>query len=148
LIYAIARDNEMEELITVLARYSNWFEFLLPHIISSDEDDARWQLATVLGKNVLPFEILENALIKLFEDPVEYVRRRALESLGKIHSSYTESFCVKAWDTGHEYQRIMVLWVLKEINSSKLSTFLAKAVEDARPNILANASQIEKMISH
>lgn len=144
IIYIIARDNEMENLIATLATHTNWFKKVLPHVLDCEEPEAKWQFALALGGLILPFETSENALLKLVTDKNEYVSRIALQSLGKIGSSKTESLCIKAWHTNHEYQRIMALWVLKEIHSNQLEKYLFLAEKDGRPHLINNAQNIRQ----
>lgn len=143
LIYAVARDNEMEDLVSELADRPEWLAFLLPHVLECDEPDTRWQFAVTLGHRVLPFTEAEVALLKLVGDHDEYVSRMALQSLGRIGSTHTESLCERAWATNHEYQRIMALWVLKEIGSQKLGVYVALAKKDGRKYVVSNALEIE-----
>lgn len=143
LIYAVARDNEMEDLVSELAKKPEWFAFLLPSVLECDEPDARWQFAVTLGHRILPFSEAEGALMKLVADGHEYVSRMALQALGRIGSAHTERLCEHAWATNHEYQRIMALWVLKEIDSPKLSAYLALAKMDGRKYVVSNANEIE-----
>ena len=144
LIYAVARDNEMEDLVSELAEKPEWFAYLLTFISDCDEPDARWQFAVALGRHILPFADAERALMKLVADEHEYVSRMALQSLGRIGSAHAESLCERAWTTNHEYQRIMALWVLKEIGSPKLSSYLTLAKMDHRKYVVSNALEIER----
>ncbi|MCP4582912.1 MAG: HEAT repeat domain-containing protein [candidate division Zixibacteria bacterium] len=143
LIYVIARDNEMEELIEEVASYPKLFELLLQNVLKSNERDAKWQFAVSLGKKILNKNVAENALLQLVEDSDEYVSRMALQSLGKIHSTHAEALCKRAWDSDHEYQRIMALWVLKEIGSNELTKYLHLAIKDGRKYVVQNANEIK-----
>lgn len=142
LIYAIARDNEDERLISLLSERPAWFKALLVHIFDCDEPDAKWQFADVLGNNILQFPETESALLRLINDKNEYVTRRALHSLGKIGSKHAEALCERAWNSDHEYQRMMALTVLKEIGSKKLQKYLVLAEEDGRKYIVLTAEKI------
>lgn len=144
LLYAIGRDNEMEELIAALAGKRNWFLFLLPHALRVDDADVRWQFAVQLGLAEFPFDAAEQALLQLVQDEHEYVSRMALQALGRIGSSNSENFCESAWATGHEYQRIMALWVLNDIKSPKLTEYLSLARSDGRRFVVSNATEIEQ----
>lgn len=143
LIYAVARDNEMGDLVSELARRPKWFAFLLPHVLECDEPDARWQCAVALGHNVISLTDAEGTLLRLVDDRHEYVSRMALQALGRIGSKHAESLCERAWATNHEYQRIMALWVLKEIGSPNLTSYLALAKEDGRKYLVSNSVEIE-----
>lgn len=144
LIYAIARDNEISYLASQLGQRPVHLLRLLPHVLTSEEPDARWQIAAQLGKHALPFEAAEPALIKLVADQDEYVRRIALQALGRIDSPHTEHFCGQAWESGHEYQRIMALCVLHAIGSRQLDRYLALAREDDREYLRMNVDRIER----
>ena len=131
-IYAIARDNEMEELVLDLSKTQAWFLFVLPAVLICNEADARWQFAKAIGGQILPFDVAEHALLQLVVDQNEYVSRMALRALGQIGSNFTELYCERAWATNQEYQRIMVLWALKAKGSSRLPEYVLLAKEDGR----------------
>jgi len=52
LIYAVARDNEMEELIDSVSENPEWFRRLLTEVLRTNEHDAKWQFAVALGKGI------------------------------------------------------------------------------------------------
>lgn len=143
LLYTIGRDNEMEDLVAALATKSDWFLLLLPYAIEIEDPDVRWQFAVQLGLDVVQFETAESALLKLVQDKHEFVSRMALQALGRLSSSAAEGLCQRAWETGHEYQRIMALWVLHDIKSDKLDEYLSLAKADGRRYVISNASEIE-----
>jgi len=144
LLYAVGRDNEMEDLVAMLACRRDWFLFLLPYALQVDDTDVRWQFAVQLGLGAFPFVAAESVLLKFVRDEHEYVSRMALQALGRIGSPNTESLCERAWETGHEYQRIMALWVLNDIKSLKLKEYISMAKADGRRFILSNAIEIEQ----
>ena len=144
LLYAVGRDNEMEDLVATLAGKSDWFLFLLPYALLVDDADVRWQFAVQLGLGAFPFVAAESALLKLVQDEHEYVSRMALQALGRIGSTHVETLCERAWKTGHEYQRIMALWVLNDIKSLKLNEYLSMAKVDGRNFVIINALEIEQ----
>lgn len=143
IIFSIARDNEIEDLIHDFSQKEEMFESLLPHVIESREPDAKWQFAVILGCNNAFSHIAEEALLHLVSDTDEYTSRMALQSLGKIKSSQTEHYCIKAWNSDHEYQRIMALWVLFEIGSSYLSEYIELALLDDRKYLVQNATELK-----
>ena len=143
LVYVIARDNEIEDLIEAVALNEELFKLLLSYVLHSTEADAKWQFAVALGQNTLNHAIAEDALLKLVNDADEYTSRMALQSLGKIGSAHAENLCVKAWDSNREYQRIMALWVLKEIDSKELTKYLELALVDDRKYVVQNANEIK-----
>tara|TARA_R110002049_G_C8896545_1_gene541202 strand:+ start:57 stop:677 length:621 start_codon:yes stop_codon:yes gene_type:complete len=143
IIYVIARDNEMEQLVETIALKQDLFQLLIPHVINSTENDAKWQFAVALGKCTLHSAVAEEALLNLVVDTDEYTSRRALQNLGEIGSNQTENYCIKAWETNHEYQRIMALWVLKKIDSKMLTTYLDLALVDGRDFLVQNAKEIK-----
>ena len=142
MIYAVARDNEFEHLADVIAADPAALLLLAERSLAQPEPDARWQFAARLGTWVVRRGPAEALLLRLVDDPDEYVRRRALLSLGKMRSLHAEALAVRAWDTGEEYQRIAALWVLKDIASDKLATYVARAHEDGREHVVWNAEQV------
>jgi len=146
ILYALARDNEIEYIADALEQYS--LDLLLPltrAAIEFGEMDARWQLAVVLGRAEAQGEEPEQTLLKLVRDEEEYVRRRALDSLTLIGSPAVEDLAVKMWereDPHQEWSRMMVLWCLQKIGSSKLETLLSEAERDIRPHLRATVERI------
>ncbi len=139
LIYAIARDNELELLTSRLSERQ--ILDLIPDALQSDEPAAKWQLAVYLGKHPLTSEN-ERVLLALAHDPDEYVRRRSMMALAEHQSNHTESLALTAWDSGDEYQRIASLYALNAIQSPALPTYLKLAQEDGRVHLLNQAAQI------
>ena len=144
ILYAVGRDNEMEDLVATLSARSDWFLFLLPHALQVDDADVRWQFAVQLGLGAFPFAAAEVALLKLVQGEHEYVSRMALQALGRIGSANAEALCERAWKTGHEYQRIMALCVLNDIKSLKLNEYISMAKADGRRFVVSNAVEIEQ----
>lgn len=142
LVYAVARENETGLLVDELVGRPSWFRALLPHVLVCDEPDARWQVAQALGWRVLPRDETEEALLTLVDDQDEYVSRMALGALGAIGSAHAEARCERAWETGHEYQRIMALSVLAEVRSARLGDYLDRARQDGRAHVVAAAERI------
>jgi hypothetical protein len=147
LIYIIARDNEMEELISNITQRPVWLELLVSSALFSHECDAQWQFAKALSSPTVLLPGADRALLALFESKNEYVSRMALQALGQRRHPEAEALCGRAWDTGHEYQRIMALWVLKEIGSPQLLQYLQAARADGRKYVVQNAQEIEALES-
>jgi len=142
LLYALARDNEVERIADELESRNKSLLELAARAINSVEADAKWQLAAKLGGLSEQVPTAEALLIHFVQDGNEYVSRRALLALGKLKSDRTETFAEQAWQTGHEYQRIAALWALKDVGSPKLSAYLRKAEEDGREYVVSNAAEI------
>lgn len=145
LIYIIARDNEMEELISLVSQRPAWLQLLATSALGSHEGDALWQLAKAIGSATVLWPGAEQTLLTFFESEDEYVSRMALHALGERRHPQTEALCQRAWDTGHEYQRIMALWVLMEIGSPQLSHYLQAANADGMLHVAQNAQKIEAL---
>jgi hypothetical protein len=143
IIFSIARDNEIEDLISYLAENIDMFTYLLPYVVKSSESDAKWQFAVTLGSEAAFSDVAEETLLQLVSDPDEYTSRRALQSLGKVKSHHTEKYCIKAWASDHEYQRIMALWVLKDIGSSYLPKYIELGISDGRKYLVQNAIELK-----
>jgi len=141
-IYALARDNEVEVIADDLGSRSDALLTLAARAIHSAETDAKWQIAAKLGElNEHKLEA-EALLMHYVQDADEYVSRRSLIALGRLKSGKAESFAERAWQTGHEYQRIAALWALKDVGSSKLNDYLLLAEEDGREYVVRNAAEI------
>lgn len=143
LLFVIARDSESEHLVERLAQDEASLLLLAEASIASSETDAKWQLAEQLGAAKSGRSEAELLLLQLANDEDEYVRRRALTSLGALKSIHAEALAVRAWDTGLEYQCIAALRVLKAIESGKLAEYLAKANADGRAHLVHNAREIQ-----
>jgi hypothetical protein len=146
LIYAIARDNEQEYLIDIVAKNETLLFSLCEASIGFSENDAKWQFASRLGEVRNDVRYAEKLLLKFVNDTNEYVSRRALLALSELGSSQTEKFCIRAWGTNHEYQRIAALSSLKTIESKMLPEYLNKAYKDGRKYIVAKARKIDTEI--
>ncbi|MFE6234230.1 HEAT repeat domain-containing protein [Cellulosimicrobium sp. NPDC057862] len=116
-LYLLARDNEVEDLADLLSEHPATLAGVAEHVCAapeSAEPDARWQIAAYLpavGADAIPL------LLTLLTDDDEYVRRRALLSLGALGVPAAEGCAVAAWESGLEYQRIAALHVLHQIES-------------------------------
>jgi hypothetical protein len=143
LIYAIARDNELEHLIDKVAENETLLFSLCEASFIISENDAKWQFASRLGEVRNDVRYAEKLLLKFANDTNEYVSRRALLALSELGSSQTEECCIRAWETHHEYQRIAALSSLKTIESNMLSEYLNKAYKDGRKYLVAKAREIE-----
>lgn len=107
ILYVMSWDNECEDLADEIEENSDVLIKLANLALSSSEDDAKWQLADRLGN--LSNEPAESLLLKFVNDKDEYIRRRALNALGRMKSPYAEALAEKSWETGEEYQRIAAL---------------------------------------
>jgi hypothetical protein len=81
ILYIIARDNEMENLVTELAKDTSRLLSIAQFAIQEAERDAKWQLAVELGKVQTQSAQAEEHLLSFVRDADEYVRRRALMAL-------------------------------------------------------------------
>lgn len=144
-LYAIARDNEIEFLSSELgSRSDDLLMNLTEAALQHGEADAKWQLATQLV-HATDAERREQLLQKLAGDENEYVRRRALQSLARTRSPTTEKFALNAWsraDEAQEWARMNALWALHHIGSSRLDMLLTEAERDERPYLSAYAAKV------
>lgn len=144
-LYAIARDNEMQHLAREIRKRHS--ELLLPlarAALGIGERDDRWQLAVELGSVGLG---AEQVLLEMARDEHEYVRRRALESLARVGSPAFEELALAAWhrpDEDQEHARMMVLHCLGEIGSPMLEPLLADAERDGRQYLRGFAEGIRQ----
>jgi len=142
LLYIIAADNECEILTEKVAKHPDKLLFLSQIAIHSIYNNAKWQLASELGKIKTHKAEAEQLLFQFAKDQDEYTSRRALGALGKLGSSRLIEFVESAWATNHEYQRIMALSVLQRTDSPELEKYLLLAEQDGRKHLIYNASQI------
>jgi HEAT repeat protein len=138
-LYAVARDNECEKFIDIIAEDVSVLISLAQKAVRSDETQAKWQIAERLGRRA-ELEVAEPILLSFAGDADEYVRRRALYALSIFGSREVENLAVLAWDSGLLYQRIGALHALSNIGSSQLEHFLKLAEQDGRKHLIANAS--------
>lgn len=138
-LYALARDNEMEYLSEeIRLRHPATLLALAWAALIGGEADAKWQLADQLGYIGRDDGDVERILLALVRDEDEYVRRRALQSLARIGSAKAEQLALEAWNPHQENQqwtRMMVLDCLRRINSPHFQRLLAEAERDERTNL-------------
>jgi hypothetical protein len=135
-LYAIARDNEMQHIAGEIRRRHP--ELILPLAdvaIRTGERDDRWQLAEELGQLGRSGGEEERLLLMLARDEHEYVRRRALGALTRLGSPLVEELALEAWhrpDKDQEWARMMALECLHSVGSPHLKPLLAEAERNAR----------------
>ncbi len=144
LLYAIARDNELEHIASTIAESPDALLRLASVSVPTSEHDAKWQLAAQLGHLATHKKQAEAILLDLVDDEEEYVRRRALLALGTLQSSQAEACAERAWKTGLEYQRLAALSVLDEISSPKLDGYIQSAFEDGRDILVHRAVELQR----
>jgi hypothetical protein len=140
LIYVIARDNENEILSEQLTDAQ--LDCLASSSLRSSEGAAKWQFAKQLGQRERTPE-RESLLLRFADDADEHVRRRSLMVLADLGSLQTESLAFRAWDTGHEYQRMAALHALYLIGSPALLKYLELAEQDGRQHLCGIARHIK-----
>jgi hypothetical protein len=145
ILYAIARDNEMQHLAREIRKRH---PEILPHLaraaLQMGERDDRWQLAVELGHLGKEAEPL---LLELARDEHEYVRRLALKALLDIGSSAVEQLSLDAWNRPDEHQewaRMMALFCLQKLGSYHLEPLLAEAELDSRMYLREYSARIRR----
>lgn len=142
LLYVLARDNETEDLKHELTERPEHLLALAGAGTGSAEWDARWQLAAALGC----IEADEDEVVPLLEtyaaDVDEYVSRRALIALGQRRAPIAERLARRAWDTGHEYQRMAALGVFHSLGSPLLPSYLELAEQDGRQHLIGFTKEL------
>jgi len=147
-LYAIARDNEIEFLARVVREEHP--TLLLPlarAALSMGECDDRWQLAEQIGRLGTAGEEEEAVLLLLVTDEHEYVRRRALGALARTRSSRTEAETAHIWeidDPAREWARMQCLWALHRVGSPRLDRYLRRADADASEHLRAYAERVRR----
>ncbi len=141
MLYVIARSNETERLINQLRSRPVHLLALAQAGLRAHDPQARWQLAHAVGKWISDLQEAEPLLERYFDDEDEYVSRRALIALGDRGSIRAEALALRAWKTGHEYQRMAALGALRSINSDAFGRHLALALEDGREYLVEFATK-------
>jgi hypothetical protein len=146
-LYAIARDNEIEYLARqIRERHPHLVAPLTRAALAVGEPDDRWQLAVQLG-HLGPSAEAEQLLLAMARDEHEYVRRRALESLLRVGSPAVEALALAAWHRPDEYQewaRMMALYCLHRLGSRRVEPLLAEAERDPRQYLRGYAERIRQ----
>ncbi len=146
-LYAIARDNELEQLIADLGdRGAGPLLHVARASIDRGEADARWQCADALGRRC-ELTHAEPLLIRFAADGDEYVRRRALQSLARLASPRVEALALAFWVEDHAsrpWTRMNALWALHRIGSPALERLLAEAEGDANEFLAGFAARIRR----
>ena len=136
-LYATARDNEMEYLSSAFVERGAGLVLDLAEAAARlGGRDAKWQFAHQLGNLSTESVRRESLLLTLAGDDDEYVRRRSLDSLSRIGSPATEGIALDAWhrpDEHQEWARMMALWALRAVGSSEFPQLLEEAIRDERP---------------
>lgn len=146
-LYALARDNEIERLADEIALRPALLVDLAGEVLRRGEVDARWQLADRLGRVGREGEEAERLLLIFASDEAEYVRRRALGALGRLGSPAVERLAVEAWareDEHQEWARMNALDCLRQVGSPLLKDLLAEAERDGRPHLRGFAERLRE----
>lgn len=130
LLYAIARDNECNNIIEEILNHSKWFAELCKKVLDTNYVNAKWQFAELLGKCDSDNSI-NNLIFDFLSCGHEYTERMALKSLANIHPEKAEEYAILFWEREkyecNEYQKIMALYVLHKIKSPSLECYLRKS---------------------
>ena len=141
MLFAIARDNEMGEVVLAVEVSSDTLIAVATAALARGTPDAKWQLAAQLGEGAADQQQAVDLLLRFLDDADEYVRRRALLAMGALRPEGIETYVERAWQSGLEYQRIAALHVLAEAGSNQLAKYLQSAVDDGRVLVLAAADR-------
>lgn len=142
LLYALARDNEAEVLKDELVQRPGHLLALARAATQGAEADAKWQVADALGRTAANDADVEPLIEGFLQDLDEYVSRRALSALARREAVQFDDWAVRAWDTGHEYQRMAALDALATRRSPLLGRYLDLADADGREYLVGLANGI------
>jgi HEAT repeat protein len=149
-LYLIARDNEFQRLVRLVAEDPMRLLFVARASLAHSDRDARWQIAVELGRIKRRNELrhtAEDLLLLLVQDKDEYVRRQALMALANLRSSHVGRLATEIWNIEHESQqwaRMAVLWSLKHVRSPLFEAFLTEAESDPRPYLAEYARKMRQ----
>ena len=76
-LFILARDNECENIMDTLIQYPNQLISLARYAVNFQDPDAKWQIASGLGKINTGDEAIRSLLKSFLADEDEYVKRRA-----------------------------------------------------------------------
>jgi HEAT repeats len=147
-LFAIARDNEMEHLAEeIRGRKPETLVALAGAAVEIGEYQATWQLAEQLGQFGKASVEVERLLLILASNEDEYVRRRLLQSLARIGSPAVEELSLAEWhraDEEQQWARMTVLWCLQKIGSPHLQALLLAAEQDGRQYLTEFAAKVKR----
>lgn len=145
LLYIIARDNEMQCLASALNQEA--LIVLSQTALYHAPVDAKWQLAIQLHS--LDDKKLALSLLDQFlQDEDEYVVRRSLMEMARLHGDDTERYAESLWNKDkygdmEQYQKIAVLTALHEIKSNKLPDYIRLAKQSGYEYLVQHALKLE-----
>lgn len=99
MLYLIARDNEGESFIYETTLHTSWFEYLCRLAVSSDENEAKWQIAAYLPECKCGQDT-KDLILNFAMDTNEYVSRRALIAMPDLRPDSVEEFAALFWKIG------------------------------------------------
>jgi HEAT repeat protein len=146
-LYAVARDNEMQHLASEIRSHPGLLFGLAKIAAECGEPDAKWQLAEELGQLGQCDQETEALLVTLASDADEYVRRRSLQALARLHSQRVEELAMKEWhrpDENQQWARMNVLRCLHRVRSSLLEPLIVDAERDERPYLADFAKSVRQ----
>jgi HEAT repeat protein len=128
ILFALARDNEIEDIRRRLVARPHVLLWLASAAFACSERDARWQVAVGLGE-IGSSDALD-LLRHFLSDSDEYVRRRALGAYAAHRPSEAEPI---AWDwlsSSEPYSRLAALHALRDIRSLRFPAALRMLRDD------------------
>ena len=127
-LFALARDNEAEVILGLLASSSSHVLALATRALHASDPDARWQAAVALARAAPPGAI---PVLRLFlSDSNEYVRRRTLLALARLDATLAEPAAIQWLSASPEYSRMAALVVLQIVGSPRLEAALSALAND------------------
>ena len=147
MLFAVARDNECENLADELVGHVDWFTLLANASLSSCYINAQWQFAKRVGL----VAGCESLVFSFLGSSDEYTSRMALQTLADVYPSRAEEYAELFWNRGlyevgsygDEYQKIMALHVLDQIGSDKLGEYVDKALATSYVYLKRNAEALK-----
>jgi len=142
LLYAIARDNEIERLRRELVKYPVLLRHLALYAVDSPDADAKWQIAV----SVADAQLADSAdlMRSYLTDEDEYVRRRSLLAIAPLSPKEAEEIAKRWMDEEFEYSRIAGIHVLDLVNSESLGSYLSKHASDPNQYVRSNVDEIRR----
>jgi len=140
LLYVLGRDNECENVREGLLGTPKLIATLAQCAISSNDADAKWQIAISVAESQLPNAA--DLLRPFLSDTDEYVRRRTLMAFAPFAPKEAEAIAIKNLDDEFEYTRIAALHVLHTIGSKYLGAGLDRLASDPNRYVRQNVKEL------
>ena len=128
LLFAIAMDEECEDLAEHLVDAPLLLRTLAKAVVNHGEPDAKWLIAKSVAEANL--DDAADLIRPLLKDSCEYVRRRSLMAFAPFSPSEAEAIAIADLSDDFEYTRMVAISVLHTVRSPQLGAWLDQLEND------------------